>query len=122
MTLRACADCGKTFLAKNTKRIYCDDCIIRHHREDVKERQNKNRTMHDFVCPICGKPFQNLRKNARYCSIECSLEARRRQKGNISKPKIEEAPKPKKNNLAEVIAEADRMGMSYGQYVARYGK
>lgn len=122
MIYKACADCGKTFLAKNTKRIYCDDCIIRHHREGIRERREKKKTMYDFVCPICGKSFQNYRKNARYCSIECSHEGRRRQKLHPSKPKVEEPPKPKKNNLRETVAEADRLGMSYGEYVWRYGK
>lgn len=121
MTLRACADCGKTFLAKNTKRIYCDDCGIARHREAARLRQQQQRTIYEKTCPTCGKTFQTQHYNTKYCSTECAMKARM-AKEYVSRPKVKEAPKPKKTNIREVVAEAERLGLTYGQYVARFGK
>lgn len=120
MTYKVCAECGKTFLAKNKKRIYCDTCAIERHRQQARERQNKERKLYDFVCPICGRAFQSHHVAAKYCSIECATEARRRSNPYVQKPKVKEKPKRMGNDLAKIVAEADRLGMTYGQYVAQY--
>lgn len=121
MTLTVCRECGKTFLAKNKKRIYCDDCGIARHREAARLRQQQQRKSHEKICAVCGKVFQTQHGQAKYCSIECATKARNARE-YVARPKVKEASKPKKTNIREVVAEAERLGLTYGQYVARYGR
>ena len=49
-----------------------------------------------------------------YCTPSCKVKAYK-----AVHPKDD---KPKQKSLAEIVAEADAMGMSYGQYVAHHMK
>lgn len=88
-------------------------------------------------CPVCGKMFDREPKkgNQMYCGLECrrkaELESKRlssqRNKllipfNSIDPPK---KPKKKKKSNMESIVEIDRLakseGLTYGQYVAKYG-
>lgn len=91
----------------------------------------------EVQCPVCGKMFARERKkpNQRYCSLDCSKKAEleskrisaRQNKSLIHHRSIEPPKKPKKKKKSNMksIAEIDRLakeeGLTYGQYVAKYG-
>ena len=73
-------------------------------------------------CPICGGAFWQKKKAQRYCSRKCGNIARRREEeADIAFiQEMSDAKKPVKS-LSQVAAEARTAGMTYGQYMARYG-
>lgn len=90
---------------------------------------------HDKVCAICGKTFQAIRPNAKYCGEECTragrniharaLKARNREKiraqarqryRNKKASVVQPAPPP---SLSAVAALARAQHLTYGQYMAR---
>ena len=87
------------------------------------------------LCAYCGKTFVAKSPTTLYCSHDCYNATRRKSyRFRESKEELEEirragesyTPKPKKKKksgktIAEVCREAREYGMSYGQYVARYG-
>lgn len=91
----------------------------------------------EVQCPVCGEMFVRERKkpNQRYCSLDCSKKAEleskklseRQNKSLIAHRSIEPPKKPKKKKKSnmESIVEIDRLakseGLTYGQYVAKYG-
>ena len=40
---KVCARCGKAFVAKGIKALYCDDCKYQHHLEATRARRAKYR-------------------------------------------------------------------------------
>ena len=49
--------------------------------EQMKQARAKKRLarVHTVVCPICGKAFETVRVQARYCSKECAKAAHKAQ-------------------------------------------
>lgn len=76
-------------------------------------------------CRVCNKPFIARSNNACYC-IECRCEVEkerdRKKKRALSAyhPGQRRQPKPKES-IGTVASKAMAAGMTYGQYVARYG-
>lgn len=76
------------------------------------------------VCIICGKRYIAYTPNSRYCSDECKEEGNRiiKEMYNDRRVKCYHAKKKKSNDaLIDISAEAKKLGMSYGQYVALNG-
>ena len=75
------------------------------------------------ACVDCGKPFTDKDSKLRVRCAECQLVHKRK----ITKERIairreeEEQKQNKKHAIAEIQREAAAKGMSYGQYVAKYG-
>lgn len=36
--------------------------------------------LYDYICEQCGKPFQNRKKNKKFCSVECMYENRKQKR------------------------------------------
>lgn len=91
----------------------------------------------EVQCPICGTMFvrEPRKPNQRYCSFDCSKKAEleskklsaQQNKSLITHRSIEPPKKPKKKKKSnmESIVEIDRLakeeGLTYGQYVGKYG-
>ena len=66
---------------------------------------------YEHVCKWCGNLFVSGSPHGDYCSNSCRKKAYKAY-----------APKnTKKKTINEIVKEADALGMSYGQYVAKYG-
>lgn len=78
-------------------------------------------------CQICGALFQTPNSNKKCCSNECSRrmvavtlsETRKRMK---KKQEEEKRFGKEKTEIERLNSEANRLGISYGQYVAMYRK
>ena len=73
-------------------------------------------------CEICGKVFNLISYNQRYCGEKCKREANsilRHERYLAEKMnKLNAQTKPKHNTLSEVAPKASAMGLTYGQYMA----
>ena len=71
------------------------------------------------VCVECGRAFDCGKGAAKYCSPECY---RKKHPYDDVKPKMKErAQKKPKFSLREVAMMARREGISYGEFVSKYG-
>lgn len=72
------------------------------------------------VCAICGNPIRPSKEHparVKYCSDECANIAKNARP--YSPPPVTKRPKKKhKCQIPKTEAEARKLGMSYGQYVA----
>ena len=78
-------------------------------------------------CAICGKDFEPICNSQKYCGQECQHEAALAHT-TISNKKALQMKKSYKTNYAgssdairKAAKEAAEMGLSYGQYTAKYG-
>lgn len=76
-------------------------------------------------CEECQQYFVSYRANSVCCSKECSYKRRLRLMAE-SKEEIKPKKKPrtKKSNIksiTDIAVEARKVGMTYGQYVAKMG-
>ena len=75
--------------------------------------------MRNKICNFCGKEFVGDHKT-RYCRVECRVEMRRKRERERNRKK----ETPTGNNRVErarLEAEARKVGMHYGYYVALKG-
>ena len=73
------------------------------------------------ICRICGKEFFSTVDRKFYCSEECYYQSvRNRSKENSLKVKRKK-PTTNMEKIAEINRKAVEMGMSYGDYVIKYG-
>lgn len=112
-----CINCGKTFKMKfRSNEKYCStEC-----RKDFYKKKKARK------CVICGAKLEG--RQMKYCSAKCKNKnlmiyttAQRKEDFEAMKPK---APKPRKKprmSIDEIIVMANKEGLSYGQYVAKYG-
>ena len=113
-----CLYCGKEFkiqLRSNEK--YCSaDCRKLYHR--YKDKPPK-------YCAVCGKEFKG--RSYYYCSDECRqkvIEQRQKNRNRNEHKKVEVKPKKRKKlkyTIEQVQKLARAEGLSYGQFVAKYG-
>lgn len=74
-------------------------------------------------CKICGKPVEVKSPNVKYCD-ECrrkKYETTYRIKYAYQKRVEQMRAKRNGPSIEEVVREANKEGLSYGQYVARHG-
>ena len=98
------------------------------------------------VCSVCGTEFEIVGNRKKYCSKTCYAEASRKkscergkaryraltaeqkkaewEKRKRAMPKKKKAVREPKyqNEIARIAAEARKLGMSYGEYVATGGR
>lgn len=99
---RKCIGCGVEFIPKVSNQLFCSE-------------QCRNRTPRLYKCPICGTEFLKKKRDPRGCSPECNEELRRREE---QKEKKKHAATPRMKTIEEIVVEAARLHMSYGEYVA----
>lgn len=78
------------------------------------------------ICPICGKVAEFNTRKRLYCSEECSKKANAQYSYEYVKAwradKKSRSKRITKNTatLNEILVAAEKEGLSYGQYVAKY--
>lgn len=73
-------------------------------------------------CACCGKLTVFERSRYKYCSPECKASARR-EAARMRSRKVwaeRKAHRQKPQDFAQILDKANEMGLTYGQYVARY--
>ena len=79
--------------------------------------------MRTGICVICGKSFQYQKGKKVTCSIDCKIERNRqyasKRNEELKSTNKQKAPAKKKNNLCKDAKAARKLGISYGQYMAR---
>lgn len=86
-----CADCGCEIIARNNRKRYCGQCLIKRNAE-IKKKQKYNK--------IRGKRYETD------------------SEGNRIPPKPKFVPK---NSIYDVLKLAKEAGMTYGEYVSKFG-
>lgn len=73
-------------------------------------------------CAWCGKLAVFERSRYIYCCKECQTEARRKAARERSRKVYakKKAPRQKPQDFDQILAKAHELGLTYGQYVARY--
>lgn len=128
-----CQRCGKEFVRTGNAQRYCEDC------KTAKPPKEK------MQCPVCGSIFERNRPNQYYCSVKCRKQNSKKafyhceycgkvyEQAYTSKYCSEECKnkarahtkkrgRPKKKlTLAEIDRLAKAEGLTYGQYVSKYG-
>lgn len=100
-----CPECGKVFERRNSSHKYC--CI-----ECRKKATARELTKHLYYqCGFCGIGFEEGSENP-YCSDECKRKA---------EGKPPKAKRKKVLSIDEVARLAKKEGLTYGQYVVKYG-
>lgn len=114
--LKICEECGKEFETKSDKKCCSNLCYCRRYRKNDKKQKETAK------CIVCGKEFQKIRKTHYCCSKECSIkndkakQRARMKKFNEKKQQNKVMASQKAKSLAEVNAEARKLGLTYGQY------
>jgi predicted nucleic acid-binding Zn ribbon protein len=106
-----CKECGKEFSPSCPTMIYCSKECARnwHNRARAMKRKENKR-----YCVVCGALLTDY-KHRRYCSEECKKKANRIK---VFRPKRKAK---KMASLIDISAKANEEGLTYGQYVAKYG-
>ena len=79
---KKCDACGKGFLAYSPKQLRCPPCQMKHdltvHREYVRRWFRAHATFDHArrTCPACGKAFEPVRGDHKFCSQRCYNQAR----------------------------------------------
>lgn len=71
-------------------------------------------------CAICGNSFEAKKATAKYCGTACSREADNARCREQRAARRRTKPAPPKVSIAEVIALAQKEGLSYGEYVGQH--
>ena len=104
---KPCEMCGKMMRGVSRQRRFCAKCADQRNLDRIKARFNAN------GCLNCGRSLENEPPQARYCA-DCR-RARRERKAALR----EKRKKPL--SLAAINELARAEGLSYGEYVRRYG-
>lgn len=117
MRTTICCECGKEVENKCRcyKRKYCNTCLKKHMAIDFKIKRQKlvdNFTPIKKRCLVCGAVFEVTewqKQNQKFCSPKC-----RKKNYKYKKRKQKKASK----SVDYVVAAADIVGKSYGNFVA----
>lgn len=109
-----CPWCGKEFERKQAAQKYCcAECRKKAGKHVMRQNQIRQyKSSKLFECGWCGLMFESKTKEE-YCCEECRQKAENRKRNR----------RKNKNKLSiEAIALASRKeGLSYGEYVMKYG-
>lgn len=77
----------------------------------------------DRICKMCGKELSGAASNRKYCA-ECA-KRRHKEQAPICRARKADKDKPVRSrkhesNLDRCIREADKLGMKYVEYMAKY--
>jgi len=80
-----CRKCGKEFITKNIRQMYCKiQCKM---ATKAKRRRENNRTINEIVCQYCHETFIPTRNDAKYCSGKCKQVAYRERSNQKTQKK-----------------------------------
>ncbi len=74
-----------------------------------------------YICEVCGKPFETIWPQAKYCSDECRIKVEKEREAKRERHRTRVKPSCTSDNqtIIEIMREANKAGMSYGQYVSK---
>ncbi len=128
--VRECSECGRPYISNVASKLTCSkECseIRRLRRVEEKNARARAATRERLgvkICATCGKEFSPNHPSKVCCSPVCQRERERKmaREGWASfKQTKAKKPKTSEQQIIDINAKAKAMGMSYGQYVARYG-
>lgn len=106
-----CKRCGDIFESTGEP-DFCESC-----RKIVYSAQKKRVYAVKKQCEVCGAEFITMGNAKRVCP-ECRAFAQNhRAKHTPEKPK----PKRTQNDIVNAVKQAQEMGLTYGEYMAKYG-
>ncbi len=130
--LRICTVCGKEFVPTSSVQKMCSEaCRAEQGRRQARRYNREHGKLK--VCPGCGEKFHSTSTGRKYCCDACKREAllrRATQERQGARPVFRDRrppdPPPRSKDkadwtLADICAAAREAGLTYGQYVARYG-
>lgn len=127
--VKECVECGKIFITNKGNKLTCSkkcsDIRRKKYADDLyaKARAATRERIGIKICVICGNEFAPNQPTKVCCSPECQ-RIRDRQRIRESNHSIKQRNKKVKSTeqqINDINAKAKALGMSYGQYVARYG-
>ena len=112
---KKCCKCSITYLSSDPFSLYCPEC----------------KDLRDTSCKICGAPI-NVKGGRKYCA-ECArhmanegkknnrelFDARKAVSKSAEKRRLKRAERGGPT-ISEAVTEAQKLGISYGQYMERY--
>jgi len=116
MYIHTCKICGAKFENNNQFTNYCDKCMKDRPQLKLKE----------FKCVLCGKKFEMRSHYAKYCP-ECAKMLNRGTTDDIGKGRKKKKTDTKNaefiientDTINDIAVAAAKVGMSYGEYVAK---
>lgn len=110
-----CRECGKEFKPTHYISVYCSkECSKAWHRANINRLRRESR---EARCIVCGELITDV-KRRKYCSEEC----KKNNRVKFYQPKDNARNTAKHTaSLSEISAKANEEGLTYGQYVAKYG-
>lgn len=137
--LKYCKICGKPFIpVVPTQKMCSNECRTENNRKKNKlAKQKKAREKREeraklvYTCIVCGKKFHPVATTSTCCSQECKKKNKRIKDRELARsyreaekrylPKSKPRKKQKVEDITSIQRKAQKLGMSYGQYVARNG-
>ena len=119
--LLICEGCGKEFRQITGNQRYCSiHCRKTANRLKWEAERRKSIAEKTFkrVCVYCGKEFETNDSRKIYCSQTCNVQAV--LEGSRARDwQKKQATEKRQSQLNQRIREADELGLSYGNYVAK---
>ena len=144
-----CVICGKEFVKKGNMKTCSTECSKELSAISTAKSHGYNYKPFKYHCVVCGKEYFSKRKTSKTCSTECSKVYQHSNSKEtcscispdgsvryVSKEKIArrssweiedehekyiQHEKKSTKVIVDINQKARELGMSYGQYVARYG-
>ena len=95
MITKTCAECGKPFETKYSKKLSCSNsCTVALERRQRQEKRQRNRiepTLIAVTCGACGVVFPAKRTNAVWCGKRCQRRGLRDRNLRASSPEAYQA-------------------------------
>lgn len=96
---RVCAweKCGKVFVAKDPRKVYCCPACSKaaRYQREAESKKPKEPKRYAKICPWCGKAFTAQKSNQAYCCGECreAARAKRQEQERLEREALREAAK-----------------------------
>ena len=112
-TIMECPVCGNEFEKAGAKKFCSAKCRKARNKENIRKNHQVYKSPKRFECGWCGLFFESKKKED-YCCEECRQkgENRKRSRGRRTKNTL---------SIDAIAVAARKEGLSYGQYVAKYG-
>lgn len=120
---KECKQCGSLFACSRDASYFCSiKCQQKYYIAHMQRALTPKRSI--GVCRQCGAPLPGNRRT--YCSDKCAKAAKRESERSASSDFKTSSEEPKKltkrqreRRFQRAVAEANRSGLSYGQYKAK---
>ena len=121
MHVFCCERCGDIFEAE-TEQAFCKD------GRKALAQPTARVTIYEHICTRCGKKYDSRKAQGKYCPdcrpIVCNQQ---KMEWAARNGKYDYEPAPKKRitkgneGITDIVKKAAALGMSYGQYMSKYG-